>query len=105
MSPRPPTPPAVTSIDDFITRWQDVSGSERANYQMFLADLAKALELPSPDPAQDDTAENAYVFERRVDFFNGDGTQSRGFIDLYRRGAFVCEAKQTGAGLDTGSWD
>ena len=35
----------------------------------------------------------------------GDGSESRGFIDLYRRGCFVCEAKQTGKGLETPGWD
>lgn len=30
-----------------------------------------------------------------------DGSANNGFIDLYRRGAFVLEAKQTGRALDT----
>jgi hypothetical protein len=54
--------------DQFITRWQNVGGSERANYQLFIADLCALLDLPKPDPAQDDTRDNAYVFERRVIF-------------------------------------
>ena len=62
--------------EQFITRWQNVGGSERANYQLFIADLCALLELPKPDPAQDDTRDNAYVFERRVIFKHGDGGSS-----------------------------
>ncbi len=69
-------------------------GSERANYQLFLGELCALLELPQPEPAHEDTRDNAYVFERRVTFRHGDGSESAGFIDLYRRGAFVLEAKK-----------
>ncbi|WP_205409729.1 class I SAM-dependent DNA methyltransferase [Pseudothauera hydrothermalis] len=96
---------AVSAISAFITRWQAASGSERANYQLFLTELTEALELPRPEPASDDTRDNAYVFERRVDIAHADGSVTRGFIDLYRRGAFVLEAKQTGLELDSGGWD
>ncbi len=40
-----------------------------------------------------------------VDIQNPDGSENRGFIDLYKRGAFVLEAKQTGKGLETKGWD
>lgn len=96
---------AVIAIPAFITRWQAASGSERANYQLFLTELTEALGLPRPEPASDDTLENAYVFERRVDMAHADGSVTRGFIDLYRRGSFVLEAKQTGLELDSGGWD
>lgn len=77
----------------FISRWQDADGRERANYQLFLTELAALLAVPLPEPAIADDAQNAYVFERRVGFRHGDGSQSWGYIDLYRRGAFVLEAK------------
>ena len=50
----------------FITRWVAASGSERANYQLFVTELCDLLGTPKPDPASDDTRDNAYVFERRV---------------------------------------
>ncbi|MBI4988720.1 MAG: class I SAM-dependent DNA methyltransferase [Rhodocyclales bacterium] len=82
------------SIERFISRWQAAGGSERANYQLFVGELTELLGLPRPDPARDDTRDNAYVFERRVRFRHGDGAESHGFIDCYRRGAFVLEAKK-----------
>ena len=38
---------------------------------------------------------NAYAFERAVTFREPDGSTARGRIDLYRRGSFVLEAKQS----------
>src|SRR5699024_7841926 len=84
----------IAPVDAFIARWQNAGGSERANYQLFLTELCELLELPKPDPAADDTRDNAYVFERRVTFRHGDGSESYGYIDLYRRGTFVLEAKK-----------
>jgi hypothetical protein len=89
----------------FITRWSAASGSERANYQLFVTELCDLLGTPKPDPASDDTRDNAYVFERRVQFAHGDGTQSNGFIDCYQRGRFVLEAKKVRAGAHTKGFD
>ena len=89
----------------FITRWAAASGSERANHQLFVTELCDLLGCPKPDPASDDTRDNAYVFERRVQFAHGDGTQSFGFIDCYQRGRFVLEAKKVRAGAHTKGFD
>ncbi len=103
--------PAVTEtastlpIAAFIARWSAASGSERANYQLFVSELCDLLGTPKPDPARDDTRDNAYVFERRVQFAHGDGTQSNGFIDCYQRGRFVLEAKKVRAGAHTKGFD
>lgn len=80
--------------DTFIARWQHADGSELANGQSFTRELCELLDVPIPDPARADTAENAYVYERRVIFRHGDGATSEGRIDCYRRGAFVLEAKK-----------
>jgi hypothetical protein len=85
---------AVSAVDAFIDRWQHASGSQLANAQLFLSQLTRLLDLPEPDPAREDTRENAYVFERRVRFRHGDGSESEGRIDCYKRGAFVLEAKR-----------
>jgi hypothetical protein len=103
-------PPADDGLDPalleaFISRWSAATGGERANYQLFLTELCALLGLPQPDPAREDTQDNAYCFERRVCFQHGDGTQSQGFIDLYRRRCYVLECKQTGLELDSRGWD
>jgi hypothetical protein len=47
-----------------------------------------------PNPAGAETARNDYVFERAVRFRH-DGSTSPGRIDLYKKGCFVLEAKQS----------
>lgn len=81
-------------IDAFLARWEASGGAERANYQLFLSDLCDVLGVPRPEPTRPDDSENSYVFERAVTFQNPDGSTSPGRIDLYKRDAFVLEAKQ-----------
>lgn len=85
------SPPDVQA---FIRRWESSGAAERANYQIFLAELCDVLGVPRPDPTKQDEAENAYVFEKAVTFHHADGSTSSGRIDLYKRGCFVLEAKQ-----------
>ncbi|MBU0553727.1 hypothetical protein KJ940_19805 [Myxococcota bacterium] len=87
-----PDPQEITA---FIDRWRDAGGSERANHQLFFSELCALLEVAPPNPATRDEAQDAYVFERRVIFHNADGSTGDGFIDCYRRGCFVLEAKST----------
>jgi hypothetical protein len=85
-------------VDAFIDRWSTArGGAERANYQMFLSELCEALGLPRPDPASDDTRTNDYVFERGVKRRESEGLASTLRIDLYKRGCFILEAKQSRA--------
>jgi hypothetical protein len=92
-------------IDTFLARWRAAGGSERANYQLFIADLCELLEVNKPQPANEDTRDNPYVFERRVVFHHGDGSTSNGFIDCYKRGSFIGEAKKIRAGSETRQFD
>ncbi len=82
-------------VETFITRWSDTELAERANKDLFLTELCDLLDLPHPDPAGPESAENAYVFERAVPLHHSDGRITVGKIDLYRRNRFVLEAKQT----------
>ena len=85
---------APANVDAFITRWKTAAGgSERANYQLFIVELCQLLGVPSPDPSGEDSRDHAYVCERRVVFRHGNGSVSQGFIDCYKRGCFVLEAK------------
>lgn len=83
----------MVSVDEFITRWRASSGSERANFQQFAIELAQILGVDAPKPATSDAQNDDYRFERPVTFIH-PSSQTRGFIDLYRRGCFVMEAKQ-----------
>ncbi|MEO8098901.1 MAG: DNA methyltransferase [Acidobacteriota bacterium] len=86
-------PPSI-SRHPFIERWQASAAAERANYQLFLSELCDFLSVDRPQPALGDVRKDVYVFERPVTFRHGNGSTSVGFIDLYKRGCFVLEAKQ-----------
>jgi len=75
-------------IDAFIAQWRDTGGSELANTQSFINGLCALIGVPAPDGSRTDDAHNDYVFERRVFQDNGDGTQSFGRIDCYKRDCF-----------------
>ncbi len=81
-------------IGAFLRKWGPSGGAERANYQLFLLDLAGLIGAPPVEPTEQGEAANNYVFEKAVRFKHADGTETTGFIDLYKRGCFVCEAKQ-----------
>lgn len=73
----------------FIDRWSGrEGGAERANYVLFLTELTRTLDLPPPEPAD---SQSGYRFEFPV---NGDFGQPLR-IDLYKRDAFILEAKQS----------
>ena len=96
MSPFRPDSIEAARIDAFIARWQGrEGGQERANYALFLTELCSTLCLPPPDPASATTEANDYVFERLVKDPGFDGSVSSRRIDLYKRGCFVLEAKQS----------
>ena len=75
--------------ETFIARWDGAGGTERQNSQSFLNDLCDLLSVPRPEPGQGD-----YAFEREVKHVERGTTNSR-FMDLYRRGAFILESKQS----------
>ncbi|WP_348628264.1 DNA methyltransferase, partial [Mesorhizobium sp. M4A.F.Ca.ET.050.02.1.1] len=83
-------------VADFIRRWSNLDGGqERANYSLFLAELCDVIGVRRPDPALAAHGFNDYVFERRVERGRPDGTTEAGRIDLYKRGCFILEAKQS----------
>ncbi len=81
---------------DFIARWTPrEGGQERANYAIFLSELCDLLGVTRPDPAEGSHKLNDYVFERLVQRRLPDHKLENGRIDLYKRGCFILEAKQT----------
>ncbi|WP_447729883.1 type IIL restriction-modification enzyme MmeI [Pseudoxanthomonas suwonensis] len=91
----------MSDPDSFINRWQGVAASELSTSQSFLIALCELLDLPRPHP----TPEQDYMFERPITFSHGDGSTSAGRIDLYRRGAFILEAKKVRLGAHTRGFD
>lgn len=82
-------------LEALIAEASASGGSERANYQLFVVRLCEALGLGAPDMAREQNSLNDYVFERRVDFKHPDGSRTHGWIDCYKRGSFILEAKQS----------
>jgi hypothetical protein len=82
-------------VEAFVAHWSQSSGAERANFQSFAKDLCNLLGVPEPEPAKGDASLDSYVFEYGVKFKQADGSESPGRIDLYKKGAFVLEAKQS----------
>lgn len=89
------------AAERFIAKWNGVGASELSTSQSFLIDLCHLLGVDTPHP----TAEQNYMFERPITFAHGDGSASPGRIDLYRRGAFVLEAKKLKAATQTKGFD
>lgn len=89
------------AVEKFIVRWKDSQAAERANYVSFLNELCDLLGVPRPDPSTKTDARDAYVYERAVVFNDGEGATSTKFIDLYKRGCFVLEAKQGSVRAET----
>lgn len=75
------------TVDEFIAKWENCPGSERSNYGVFLTELAGVLGVDAPGPSD----------EYRIDAPVPGGAQGggTGFIDLYKRGHFILEAKQS----------
>lgn len=84
-----------TALTSLIEEAKASGGSEMANYQIFVSDLAVALGDKRPDMAQEENRLNDYVYERAIIFNHPDGRTSTGRIDCYKRGCFILEAKQS----------
>lgn len=83
-------------VETFIARWTArEGGAERANYQGFLYELCDVLGVPRPDVSGADASRNDYAFERAVRPRDSDDSVIPKRIDLYKRNAFILEAKQS----------
>lgn len=82
-------------IEALIERWSGLpGGAERKNFAPFIYDLIDALELPRPEPGVAGRLGN-YEFEGTVQGGSAKQTGAGGSADLYKRGHFVMEAKQS----------
>jgi hypothetical protein len=89
-------------VERFLKRWQGSSGNERANYQLFFAELCDALGVERPlDKGR--VPGDPYCFDKDVKIFHPSGKVTPGFIDFYKADHFVIEAKQGGTSSGKGT--
>ena len=83
-------------LDSFIAHWVGHKGGrEMSNFAPFIFGMCSALGIPAPEGGAEKGKLGNYEFEGPVpggSFRTEDGT---GSIDLYRRGYFILEAKQS----------
>ncbi|HTG50644.1 MAG TPA: type IIL restriction-modification enzyme MmeI, partial [Gemmatimonadales bacterium] len=75
-------------LAELAERWGNAPASERANAQVYLIELCEALGVERPGPAG-----SGYQFELPIRAVHPDGTESTNFVDLYKQGCFLLEAK------------
>ncbi len=83
-------------INTFLARWEGSGDAERANKDSFLAELCDVLGVERPHPKTGDPAADTYVFEKNLPRAKAGGA-STSFVDLYKAGCFLLEAKQGAA--------
>jgi len=88
-------------MEGFISRWQKAGGNERANYQLFLTEFCEVLGVEKPRPKGTEEGDR-FCFDKDIKIIPPDGEViiKPNFIDLYKEGYFVLEAKQ-GSDLST----
>jgi hypothetical protein len=85
---------AQDEIESFIAKWKASGGAERANYAGFLYELCDLLGVDRPDVAVGGRAGD-YTFERPVRPRDSADIANPKRIDLYKKGCFILEAKQS----------
>ncbi len=81
------------TIEQFLARWAESGAAERANKDAFLSELCDVLDVERPRPKTGNAAVDTYVFEKDVPRARAGGA-STSFVDLYKEGCFLLEAKQ-----------
>jgi hypothetical protein len=86
-----PQSPALRALAE---KWDAVPAAERANFQLYAAELCAALGVARPQGRG-----SGYEFEYPVTTTDRrTGKETTNWIDLYRQGTFILEAKHTDAG-------
>ena len=82
-------------MEALIAKWEGArGGAEQANFPSFIHDLVDALGLDRPGLAEAGVL-GSYQFEGPVAGGSNRTLGGKGRIDLYKRGCFVMEAKQS----------
>ncbi|WP_174301278.1 class I SAM-dependent DNA methyltransferase [Caulobacter sp. S45] len=82
-------------IEAFLAAWLGKpGGAERSNAHLFFCDVCSLMGAQRPQAAEPGGLGD-YVFERVVRLRESEGEGVYGWIDLYKRGCFILEAKQS----------
>ncbi|HAZ46133.1 MAG TPA: class I SAM-dependent DNA methyltransferase [Cyanobacteria bacterium UBA11369] len=82
-------------VEKFLEKWLGSTGQERANKDSFFLDFCDALGVERP-PAKGSVPDDPYCFEKDVKIPHPSGKVTTGFVDFYKSGHFIIEAKQGG---------
>ena len=83
------------SVDELIGKWWGrPGGQEKSNFGSFIPDLCEALGVDRPGDAEKGRI-GAYEYEASVPRGSLRSLDGTGSIDLYKRGHFIMEAKQS----------
>jgi len=86
--------PLVT-VEDLIREWWGKpGGQEKSNFASFIPDLCEVLGVERPKQSEKDKL-GSYEYEASVPGGSFRSTKGTGAIDLYKRGHFIMEAKQS----------
>src|SRR5690606_17200714 len=100
LTPEPHDMPEIArNLRQLATRWTGARAAERANAQLYLVELCDSLQVERPRPAG--AGDSEYQFEFGIRVVNRDGSETPNFVDLYRKGHFVLEAKDEVYGRST----
>jgi len=75
------------NLDTFISKWAASGAAERANKDMFLAELCSVLGVAPPNPATGDAEKDTYVFERASSLAHEGGDTTTATSTCTSRGA------------------
>lgn len=56
----------MPTLDTFLAKWAASGAAERANAQLFVAELCTLLQVDPPQPKTPDESANTYVFEKTI---------------------------------------
>jgi hypothetical protein len=99
------------NVHELISKWQGTpGGAEKKNFPLFIGDLCEVLGVPPPNEPAAGGVLGAYEYEAPVPKGSFRSLDAGGAVDLYKRGCFIMEAKQSylkpeQVGLDLGEDD
>lgn len=83
------------TVDELIARWWGKpGGQEHANFHPFISDLCEILGVERPGASEKGKL-GSYEYEASVPGGSFRSVKGTGAIDLYKRGHFIMEAKQS----------